>query len=185
MNEAEDLRPSEEAVAELAREIEQHLIQLADGGPWETIDLKEYGPDDVDELEKKYEGCTIECDEDNNPLSVRVQVNDENFKGWATYYVAVHELTRHFGGHEEGGWWYDRGTLEDYDAIRVYFDIHRNPWLQEGEKTFLNQLAYYLLRTYEEFGSSHRSSMVPRGDDYQWGVSEKIPEDWNGYQPYC
>lgn len=24
-------------------------------------------------------------------------------------YVAVYEVTRNFGGHEEGGWWYDAG----------------------------------------------------------------------------
>lgn len=23
-------------------------------------------------------------------------------------FVSVYEVTRHFGGHEEGGWWYDK-----------------------------------------------------------------------------
>lgn len=185
MNEAEDQRPSDEEVAALAREIEERILQTADGGPYKRIDLSDYGPEDVEALEKKY-GVAVECDYDSFPKSIRVpeEVNDSS-KGWTTYYVAVHELTRHYGGHEEGGWWYDCGHLVDHDCVRVHFDLKREPWLGEGEKKFLNQLAYYLLFTYEEFGTSYRSSMRQRKDDYQWGIYEEPPADWNGYQPYC
>lgn len=30
----------------------------------------------------------------------------------ARHIVAVYELNRHFGGREEGGWWYNSGTRE-------------------------------------------------------------------------
>ena len=29
-----------------------------------------------------------------------------------SYRVGVYKTFRNFGGHEEGGWWYDSGTLE-------------------------------------------------------------------------
>ena len=34
------------------------------------------------------------------------------------YIVALHEIDRCYGGPEEGGWWYDTGTLERIVAIR-------------------------------------------------------------------
>lgn len=36
-------------------------------------------------------------------------------KPWAEYdkvWVSVYTVTRHFGGREEGGWWYNRTVLE-------------------------------------------------------------------------
>jgi hypothetical protein len=35
-----------------------------------------------------------------------------------TYFINVYEMDRHYGGPEEGGWWYDSGTLVQTRKVR-------------------------------------------------------------------
>lgn len=50
------------------------------------------------------------------PVPVENLLNDERPDSWRpippgpSTFVNVYEVTRHFGGHQEGGWWYNRGT---------------------------------------------------------------------------
>lgn len=37
--------------------------------------------------------------------------------------VAVYQRGREYGGPEEGGWWYDTGSLTEHRKIRVYEDF--------------------------------------------------------------
>ena len=51
-------------------------------------------------------------------------------------YVNVYEITRHYGGPEEGGWWFNSGnpiesrivaTMEDAEALREEFEDKHGP----------------------------------------------------------
>jgi hypothetical protein len=81
------------------------------------------------------------------------------------YYVAVSHMTRHFGGPEEGGWWYDwREVVE----VRRVFGI--------------DGLVSALERLKEEYPRARysRGSVLGNAGDHEFMVcttQEEIPED--------
>ena len=40
--------------------------------------------------------------------------------GRPVVFVAVYEMSREYGGPEEGGWWYDEGTLQEVRVTSSY-----------------------------------------------------------------
>lgn len=97
------------------------------------------------------------------------------------FYVNVYELRRCYGGPEEGGWWYDEGSLVDSvttftEGWAEYVAAH----LRDGT---------YPLRS-GAYADSHnrgnvnydRGSRYPR--DYEVRVEKTPGEDWNNYRPY-
>lgn len=86
-------------------------------------------------------------------------------------FVNVHSLDRHYGGSEEGGWWYDSGsaelsiqtTVEHCDAIATLLE-------ESGEFPATNNrgsVIYYRL-----------------GTDYRITVQDCPAEDWSDYRPW-
>lgn len=83
-------------------------------------------------------------------------------------YVTVYELGREYGGPEEGGWWYDTGTVVHTRKLRA--DEHRDLVLDE------------LARKYP-YGNS-RYSMAPRGRDYSVEFDDKPGADFPAVTPH-
>jgi hypothetical protein len=84
------------------------------------------------------------------------------------WYVNVYELDRHYGGPEEGGWWYDSGdpvaaipfrTREEADNEAVEL---RPSWEDKGE----------------------RYSMAPQSTDYRVVVEDHFPVAWPEHKPH-
>lgn len=58
--------------------------------------------------------------------------------GWT---VAVYEMNRHYGGPEEGGWWYDSRELvavatadDETDTARVVAELESGPYRSTGDR---------------------------------------------------
>lgn len=101
-----------------------------------------------------------------------------------TVYVAVDELSRHYGGPEEGGWWYDTGEIVDYAPVLVLY--HKGePYITSEELKFVQSLAYKWFHEEGAFGESNRNSMAPRGRDLCIRATYEVPKDWSDYAPYC
>src|SRR5690606_16277420 len=98
-------------------------------------------------------------------------------------FLAVYRVTRHYGGPQEGGWWYDAGEVVKSIDFEVQFSDN-GPKLSESELIRLKQISENLSSEYD-FWTHHRNSMAPRGNDYTWSISDHEPEDWSGYQPWC
>jgi hypothetical protein len=85
-------------------------------------------------------------------------------------WLTVHELSREFGGPEEGGWWYDSGEVE------VSIPLHD---MDEDEVFTL----YTLLQ--KAFPRTHYSSSVaPRGGDWSISFGETRGENFPEERPY-
>jgi hypothetical protein len=79
------------------------------------------------------------------------------------FYAVVYEMDRRYGGPEEGGWWYDTGTL-----------VH-------SETTFTKEFAHFRARRLLEtdFKSTGDSSRVNyRGGDYSAWVEDSPPAEY-------
>lgn len=81
------------------------------------------------------------------------------------FFVAVSHITRHYGGPEEGGWWYDWRSVEDV----------RKVYGSEGVISVLEKLG-------EEYPRSRygRGSVLGNDGDYEFAVcttQEELPED--------
>lgn len=87
------------------------------------------------------------------------------------YYVNVYELDRHYGGSEEGGWWYDSGELvlclaiEDRDHAEAIAEMMREVYPNGHNRS---SVIYY---------RKPRDYSVEVDD--QPGMSE-----WSDWQPY-
>ena len=89
-------------------------------------------------------------------------------------YVNVYEVNRHYGGPEEGGWWYDSG--EPILSIRV-----RGKDAGEVEACELILLED-LKRAYPDGGN--RYSMAPGDTDYQVVIEEHEGREWPEERPH-
>ena len=170
-----------------AQQLEEAILEEAKGGPTERVDLHvEYfdDSDDVhtfmDRYRKQNPGAMVDYDDHGVYAIVPV----EPCPKWVTIYLAVDQLSRSYGGPEEGGWWYDSGDVQERERIRVWLDEKsRAPHVTDGERQVIGQIAERWSQDYE-FGTSHRSSMRPRGSDYSWRVTEDVPQDWPRRQPH-
>jgi len=183
MSAAEDETQDVEALFDALSEA---LMRAAKDGPFRTVDVSEYSEGRLEQLQDHHPDVEISRDYDDNPQTARYQIRhpDGSCPPRATLYLAIDEIDRSYGGPEEGGWWYDSGTVVAYEAVRVCYKPDGSAWIADGEVKFLRALAAEWQEGYE-FGTSYRSSMRPRGEDYRWRVAESIPEDWSNYAPYC
>lgn len=164
-------------------ELKEKILEKADGGPMVMMKIEMSGDQTREEAEQKFMNA--------NPNAVLLDLEDELMAlvpmvpcpVWSRVWVAVHELYRQYGGPEEGGWWYDAGEVVESEPIRVHFDKNRKPFLLPGEEDFLSDLAQKLGADYE-FETSYRSSMRPRGRDFQWSISWDPPKNFPNRQPY-
>lgn len=107
--------------------------------------------------------------------------------GRTTLFISIDRIDRHHGGPEEGGWWYDAGEVVQWEAIRVWgYNEGNDPHLhlKADGLEFLNVLAREILSKVE-LGTCHRSSASPTDNDYQWRITDAIPENWSNREPYC
>lgn len=60
-------------------------------------------------------------------------------------YVSVYKVTRHFGGHEEGGWWYNWFECLETIPTRVKFAEEIHDYLEEEYKKYRHGDIYSVL----------------------------------------
>ncbi len=176
-----------------AEKFERAILREAHGGPFEIISLPQY--EIFDERRKTYRVLdqeeAIERFQLENPRGIVLNSENEILcsvplepcPDWMTVYICVDEVSRHYGGPEEGGWWYDMGNPVEIEAIRVYFGQDKEPILKESEREFLVDLAKKWLSHYD-FESQERYSMAPRGDDFSWRAESQYPKHWPGHRPH-
>jgi hypothetical protein len=137
---------------------------------------------DIEILDEQFPGIEFERHPDyGDPLAVLLPV--ERRYDRETVCITVDSVSRHYGGPEEGGWWYDAGTVLEYHKILVLY-ADGEPFLADHELAFLKRLAADWLDEYGDFGTGHRSSMRPRGRDFALRTTFDVPEDWPNARPY-
>lgn len=108
-------------------------------------------------------------------------------------YVNVYEVNRHYGGPEEGGWWFDseepqlsiklQGT-QDFKADQFYNDMEQGE-LPPEIWTRIHNLRQALEAEFP-VGKGYRLSMRPQGTDYLVLVEDeeakRSPEEWPHYE---
>lgn len=82
-------------------------------------------------------------------------------------YVNVYDLTRHYGGPEEGGWWYDTG-----DLIRCYGPFH------------IDQAHELVGLLDERFPETGKRFSVLGGEDYRVSIENHAGASWSNYHPW-
>ena len=88
------------------------------------------------------------------------------------FHVGIYEVTREYGGPEEGGWYFDEGILLDSEIVET---------LQEA----LDQ--QHLYRTEYPNDGRNRFSAAPQGVDYEYEIStnplpKHFPEEKPRYE---
>ncbi len=175
------------AIDALVVDILDGALEEARGGPWRKVDASELTEEQLADILGKDPGAVLREDADSHePILVRVRVlrEDGTPPPRVTLWLAVDELSKHYGGPQEGGWWYTDGAVMWSEPMRVFYDGNRYPYVPKGEIEFLRIVAAEWLEQFE-FGTTHRSSMAPQGRDFMWRVVAEVPEDWSGYSPYC
>ncbi|CAM4325963.1 YubB ferredoxin-like domain-containing protein [Nocardia ninae] len=82
-------------------------------------------------------------------------------------WVNVYSLTRHYGGPEEGGWWYDEGEL--MLSIQVTDEDEVASTVEELEQIYPSTKARY---------NYHG------GDDHSIYIEDKPGADWSNHRPW-
>lgn len=83
------------------------------------------------------------------------------------FMVAIYEISRHYGGPEEGGWWYDSGDLVRLVCVsKNEHDAYR----KAGRMQHLWHLFNDKRKNYR-----NRYSMAYSGGDYQFMVYAGLP----------
>lgn len=115
-------------------------------------------------------------DDRDNDIEFRGGLSLSPSKRFATLFVSVVELDQGYGGPEEGGWYYDVSIVHEVHMVRVWFSPDGKPELRDDEREFVATLENNLLEKYE-FGTRHRYSAAPSGEDYVVSVTWNMPED--------
>lgn len=84
-------------------------------------------------------------------------------------FVNVYEVSRHYGGPEEGGWWYDAGHVVHSFQLTSYNQA---------------QALAELLRQGQFTDGGHRHSMAQREDDYSVRVEGTSGADFPEERPH-
>lgn len=87
-------------------------------------------------------------------------------------YVNVYDITRCFGGPEEGGWWYDAGEC---------IQIHRVAGRNEAECSNMAHALRDRLRA--DFPKTDKRYSVLGGDDYDIFIEDEPGRDFPQYTP--
>lgn len=91
-----------------------------------------------------------------------------------TLYVNVYELDRHFGGPEEGGWWFDTGTPVPELSRR----------LPEGATKSMAYKRAALTRLTLPVPTYSRGSMRYSGGQYTVRVESQPAQPWPTERPF-
>jgi len=83
-----------------------------------------------------------------------------------TLYVNVYDITRVYGGPEEGGWWYDMGEL-----------------IESHEASSDEEAREVQARLLEDFPNTGKRYSVLGGDDYDVKIQDHPGEDFPQYIP--
>ncbi len=113
------------------------------------------------ELDYEYQGHTGSVPS----VPVEIMVAELCNLSPAPWYVNVYEIDRRYGGPEEGGWWFDSGTLVDSTETASKQDANR---LSEAKQT-----------EYPNNGSS-----VYRGGDYTVRIENHPGENYPTNRPH-
>ena len=83
-----------------------------------------------------------------------------------TVYVATYEMTRCYGGSEEGGWWYNAGTLVNVVKVRGY----------KGQ--VMAKAGRVVDRMRQEWPTTNRRDSVLGGEDYSTWIERSEPAEF-------
>jgi len=98
------------------------------------------------------------------------QCHDEKFAQW---YVNLYRVTRHKGGPEEGGWWYDRGEPKASIPLSRY---RRHKDLEV--RTIVREISATMKI---EVGGGRR---FKNGNDYTCKIEPHMARDWPAVRPH-
>ena len=102
-----------------------------------------------------------------NMFISHVVVDIENLTP-APWYVTVYEVDRAYGGSEEGGWWYDTGTV----VTNIHCKDERDAEIQ----------ATKMREIYKDTGES--SSVIYSGGDYRVVIDNVPGQNYPQYNPH-
>ncbi len=167
---------------ELALDLKEAIFDEARGGPRHMVVLID--PKGFKRLRQADPDATLSKDSNGNPVARIQTLNvDGSQPHRVTLWLAVDAISRHYGGSEEGGWWYDEGEMVWSEPVRVFYHQDRATFLPPGEWEFLNLCAAELVQEFQ-FGTDYRSSMRPRKRDFRWRIVSSVPKNWSNYGPY-
>ena len=94
-----------------------------------------------------------------------------------TYIVAVFDCAQQYGGHEEGGWWYDSGSL--VRIIRVFKN-------DDHAYAYARRLNYKLRsRSFgPNCGKREYTSVISEGEIRAYVYEDKVPNWFPEYRPH-
>ena len=170
---------------ELLKEIQCRILRHAQDGPFREVDLRELSNDEVQAFMLENPGADYYtpgyCEV---PISARVPVLDElgNPAAISEYFVVVDRISRHYGGPEEGGWWYDSSEPVDHRLILIEFSPD-GPCIRSESEEVLRLASIQWSEGYDF--SCSRWSMAPRGSDFGIRVGAGDIVGWDNYTPYC
>ena len=172
------------AINDFASKIVSAVLEEAKGGPYKTVDLTELCDSEILQFMTDHPDADIERDHHDSYMSAKIRDEAAAKKGRATFFISIDMVDRRYGGPEEGGWWYDVGEVVDCDPIRVRYTENGMAHISHDENMWISELAAEICLGFD-FGTSHRSSVVPSDEDYRWRITIDTPEDWSNWAPYC
>ena len=93
-------------------------------------------------------------------------------------YVAAHEVTSSYGGPEEGGWWYDVGTV--LNATRIVASIDPAETVERLREEY-TRVYDRLMPLYGEESTRHLTTGEP---DLSVSISDERPCDYPATRPH-
>jgi hypothetical protein len=115
-----------------------------------------------------YSGVTVKDERLGSECRTDMIVVDADLVKPADWYVTVYEVDRSYGGSEEGGWWYDTGTV-----------VHEEVYSSE---LTAKVMAERLREDYPNNGSSY--SVVYGGGDYRVRVTNCPGKNYPEHHPH-
>jgi hypothetical protein len=99
----------------------------------------------------------------------RVQKRRERAGRGLPFYVVTYEITRHYGGPEEGGWWYDWTSINEVarvftfrqarEAVRRFRDEY--PTCRRGRHSVIGGADTFVVLCYDEDEFPQESTETP------------------------
>jgi hypothetical protein len=149
-----------------------------------TFDVRDYSrPEDRDGDEYSVLASNVTHDE------ARQVVKD--YKGDASQ-VSVHEhipvfwsacialVERHYGGPEEGGWWYDSVTVDDPEAMLLTSEAG-GPWVSKSED-FISRIATLVSKIIDD--EKLNDVAAYEGAQYRVEIFEGYPRNYPTHKPH-
>lgn len=115
--------------------------------------------------------CCFDC---------RADQEERRLQDLKTYVVCVWRVHRYYGGPEEGGWWYDQGSLVEKmefnnpaaarkagDALEIEYPPTKNRY------SVTMNASDYVIMTHERGGWGHDDDFDYRGEKYDYFPLER------------